>query len=293
LAFVKDGKLDKDSLLEAQRLSARAGYRMTFLDLELHDWDLKQKRDRLVGCSLTGWQDMVNATKMTKQEEIQLLKELKETAHKAIEEYSNQLGTEKSLLITTVKPEGTLSQLPTVSSGVHYSHSPYFIRRVRVNAQDPVLKVCEELGYPIFPEVGQDIKTAITKVVEFPVKSPEGITKYDISAIEQLKNYKMFMDHYVDHNCSITVHVRNNEWDEVEQWMWDNWDIVIGISFLALDDSFYELLPYESITKEEYEIRKAKMRTFIPSLISKYETQMIELEDVVDTECTSGVCPLK
>lgn len=95
--------------------------------------------------------------------------------------------------MTTVKPEGTLSQLPTVSSGVHYSHSPFFIRRVRISSSDPLLKVCEELGYPVHPEVGQGPANPATKVVEFPVKSPMGKTKYDISAIERLENYKLFM----------------------------------------------------------------------------------------------------
>ncbi|HIV87755.1 MAG TPA: ribonucleoside-triphosphate reductase, adenosylcobalamin-dependent, partial [Candidatus Pygmaiobacter gallistercoris] len=63
MAFVKeDGTLDREGLLEAQRLSARAGYRMTCRELEMFRWDRVQKRDRLLGCSLTGWQDMVNAT---------------------------------------------------------------------------------------------------------------------------------------------------------------------------------------------------------------------------------------
>ncbi|MCK4240476.1 MAG: ribonucleoside-triphosphate reductase, adenosylcobalamin-dependent, partial [Candidatus Atribacteria bacterium] len=79
--FVQDDKLDKKRLFEAQRLSLRAGFRMTFLDLELDQWDIKQKRDRLVGCSLTGWQDMVNATKMTKEAESELRKKLREIIH--------------------------------------------------------------------------------------------------------------------------------------------------------------------------------------------------------------------
>jgi ribonucleoside-diphosphate reductase alpha chain/ribonucleoside-triphosphate reductase len=196
------------------------------------------------------------------------------------------------LLVTTIKPEGTLSQLPTVSSGVHYSHSPYYIRRIRVNSDDPVVKVCEELGYPIKPEVGQDIETCKTKVVEFPVKAPEGITKYDVSAITQLENYKMFMEHYVDHNCSITVHVRSHEWELVEQWVWDNWDNIVAVSFLSLDDSFYDLLPYEDITQEEYELRKSKMPPFLPRLISKYELGL-ELEVADDPSCASGACPIR
>ena len=98
-----------------------------------------------------------------------------------------QLGGNRPLLVTTLKPEGTLSLLPTVSSGVHYSHSPYYIRRVRITATDPLCRVCEELGYPVLPEVGQDPEDPTTKVLEFPVKAPAGRVKGDVTAIEQLE----------------------------------------------------------------------------------------------------------
>jgi ribonucleoside-diphosphate reductase alpha chain/ribonucleoside-triphosphate reductase len=293
MGFVdENGVLDRESLLKAQRLSARAGYRMTCVELELPQWNTVQQRDKLIGCSLTGWQDMVNATKMTREQEAELLAELRNVAKTSASEYAKALKQREPLLVTTIKPEGTLSQLPVVSSGVHHSHSPYFIRRIRVNAKDPIVQVCEELGYPIKPEVGQDLETCRTKVVEFPVKAPNGITKYDVSAIEQLENYKMFMNNYIDHNCSITVHVREHEWEEVEQWMWDNWDDVVAVSFLSLDDSFYELLPYEAIDEEEYNRRKSAMRPFVPSLISKYEVEELE-DDVVDDSCSTGVCPVR
>lgn len=293
LGFIKeDGTLDEKGLLEAQRLSARAGYRMTCVELELPKWDNVQQRDKLIGCSLTGWQDMVNALDLNKEEEAILLKKLREAAKNAVSEYAKELEQNEPLLVTTIKPEGTLSQLPTVSSGVHYSHSPYFIRRVRISADDPLVKVCEELGYPVFPEVGQTVESCTTKVVEFPVKAPLGKTKYDISAIEQLENYKMFMENYVDHNCSITIHVREHEWKDVEEWIWNNWDDVVAVSFLSLDDSFYELLPYEAIDKEEYERRQIKMKPFVPSLISKYEKEEQEL-DIGTEGCESGVCPIR
>lgn len=292
-AFVKEnGSLDEKALLEAQRLSARAGYRMTCVELELPDWDRVQQRDKLIGCSLTGWQDMINATSFTKEQESELLRKLKKAAKDAALEYAKELGQNEPLLVTTIKPEGTLSQLPTVSSGVHYSHSPYFIRRVRISSDDPLVKVCEELGYPVVPEVGQSIENCTTKVVEFPVKAPEGKTKYEVSAIEQLENYKMFMENYVEHNCSITVHVRNHEWEEVEQWVWDNWDSVVAVSFLPLDDSFYELLPYEAINKEEYEKRVKEMKPFVPSLISKYEKEEVEF-DIGNEGCEGGICPIR
>ncbi len=292
MGFVKEGVLDRKGLMEAQRLSARAGYRMTCRDLEMHAWNTVQQRDRLLGCSLTGWQDMVNATNMSREEQTALLTELRETAHRAAREIADRLGGKPPLLVTTIKPEGTLSLLPTVSSGVHYSHSPYYIRRVRINAADPLCKVCEDLGYPVFPEVGQDPEDPTTKVVEFPVKAPAGRVKGDVSAIEQLENYKMFMKYYVDHNCSITVHVRDNEWEEVEQWVWDNWEDVVALSFLSYDDSFYEMMPYEAIEQEEYERRKETLKPFNPSLLSRYEREEMEL-DAGDSECANGVCPVR
>ncbi len=292
-AFVcDDGSIDYDGLFEAQRLSARAGYRMTCVDLEIPEWNNVQQRDKLTGCSLTGWQDMVNKATLTRDEQGNVLRQLRETAKDAIDEYASEIGQNPSLLVTTVKPEGTLSQLPTVSSGVHYSHSPYYIRRVRISASDPLVKVCEELNYPIYPEVGQTFETCTTKVIEFPVKAPEGITKYDVSAIEQLENYQLFMENYVDHNCSITIHVRDHEWDDVEEWVYQKWDDIVAVSFLSLDDNFYQLLPYEAISEEEYNERISQMRPFVPALLSKYESNEQEL-DLGNDGCESGVCPIR
>lgn len=292
MGFVQGGKLDREGLLHAQRLSARAGYRMTCRELEIHAWNKVQQRDRLLGCSLTGWQDMVNATGMSREEEIRLLKDLRHAAHEAAAAYADALDQPAPLLVTTVKPEGTLSLLPTVSSGVHFSHAPYYIRRVRISAEDPLCKVCEELGYPVLPEVGQDAETCRTKVVEFPVKAPQGRVKADVSAVEQLEIYRMFMEHYVDHNCSITIHVRADEWDEVEEWVWTHWDDVVALSFLSFDDNFYELMPYEAISQAEYDRRRAAMKPFNPSLISKYEQEEVSF-DVGDSECANGVCPVR
>ena len=289
--FAQSGVLDRKGLLDAQRMSVRAGYRMTGVELELPEWNHVQQRDKLLGCSLTGWQDMVNELHFSVEDQSELLRELRSVARKTADEYAEEIGDKAPILVTTVKPEGSLSQLPTVSSGVHYSHSPYYIRRVRINATDPLASVCQELGYPMFPEVGQEWETCSTKVIEFPVKAPNGRTKYDVSAIEQLENYKMFMENYVDHNCSITVHVREHEWELVEEWIWKNWDDVVAVSFLSLEDSFYDLLPYESIDSKEYSRRIAKMKTFNPELLKKYEVN--KDFDVVDTECASGACPIR
>ena len=178
-----------------------------------------------------------------------------------------------------------------VSPGVHYSHSPYYIRRVRISANDPLLKVVRELEYPVFPEVGQEEETANTFVVEFPCKAPQGKTKENATADEQVDNYLTMMDNYVDHNVSITVSVRDDEWEGLTKRLYDEWDSVLAMSFMSLDDSFYQLMPYESITEEEYNKRKADMKPFNPNLISKYEEKYEEYD--LGSDCDSGVCPVR
>ncbi len=293
MGFVnEDGTYDKEGLLKAQKYSAHIGYRMASIELELHEWDLVNKEDRLTGCSLTGVMDFRNATNISDEEFGQLLKELRSVAKNSANELADLLKMNRPKLVTTVKPSGTISQLPTVSSGVHFSHAPYYIRRVRVNAQDPLAKAMQAANFPWHPEVGQTIENHKTKVFEFPVKAPEGRTKYDVSAIEQLELYKLMMKNYVDHNASNTIHVRPNEWDDVEQWVYDNWDDIVGVTFLSLDDSFYQLLPYEAISKEKYEELLAKQPKFNPSILRQYETFEEEFE-ILDQDCDSGFCPIR
>jgi hypothetical protein len=88
------------------------------------------------------------------------------------------------------------------------------------------------------------------------------------------------------------VTVREHEWDEVEQWVWDNWDDIVAITFLALDEHIYPLAPYEAITEEEYERRVNAMRPFDPSLLPKYETgEDFDIENL--DGCEGGVCPIR
>jgi ribonucleoside-diphosphate reductase alpha chain/ribonucleoside-triphosphate reductase len=99
------------------------------------------------------------------------------------------------------------------------------------------------------------------------------------------------MEEYVDHNTSITVHVRDNEWDDVAKWIDDNKDWIVGISFLSLDDNFYQLAPYEEITKEVYEEMVANMKHLNLNLLAKYETG--EELDAGTDGCEAGVCPIR
>jgi len=288
-AFVSEKGCDEKKLLEAARLSARMALRMTCLDLELPDWDEKQKEHRLIGVSVTGWQDAVNYGKLSIPYQEKLLSLMKKTVKTEASSYSKDLGIPEPLLTTCVKPEGSLSLLPGVSAGVHYSHSPYYIRRVRISDSDPLLRVAEDLGWSIHNENGNNQ----VKVIEFPCASPPGKTKGNVTAIEQMENYKRFMTHYVEHNVSITVHVRDTEWKAVRKWLWENWDGVVAMTFISHgDNGFYKLMPYEETTKEVYEQMKNSQKKFNPSLLQAYEKKEGEY-DLLENGCTNGICPVR
>jgi len=293
LAFVKeDDTLDLEKLEAVIRLSARVTIRMTLVDVELPEWNKIMQEDRIVGISLTGMMDMVNRTKMSYEELGDLLYHLKGIVHEEGEKYCKELKINKPDLMTTIKPEGTLSNLPGVSSGIHYAHAQYYIRRVRIAASDPLYKMLEEQGgYPIHNEVGQTDENCTIKVIEFPMKAPEGKTKYEVGATEQLELYKLSMKHWTDHNTSITVHVREEEWDEVAKWLYDNFDYAVGVTFLPLFEETYPLLPFECTTREDYEKRMRASRPIDYELLAKYDSS--EEQEIMDKDCESGVCPVR
>ncbi len=291
MAFVKDGVLNFSGLAQAMALSVRAGIRMTCLDLELPEWDAVQKRDRLVGASVTGWKDAMATLGYSDEQEQQLQHVLRNIANEASFVYSGVLRIPNPLRITTVKPEGTLSQVAGgVSSGVHDSFAPYFIRRIRINADDALVKVAEELNWTIhaIPET-QGRMVAI----DFPIKSASTKTREDTSAVEQLENYFNFQANYTEHNASNTIHVRPDEWDDVEQMVWDRWDELIGVTFIPFDGGEYELAPYEVITEEQYNEMKGKMLPFSPDVL--YRTELTQNTDDLEgmDECASGACPIR
>ena len=294
-----DGNWDKDKLFRVTKLSVRMGSRITLVDMWDKEWDYIQKRDRLLGVSLTGIVDAYNLLNdEAKKEFPSLIKQLRDIARQECDKYHDELGIPRSLLVTTNKPEGSISQLPTVSSGIHAPYSPYYFRRVRVSKTDPVSKALLDLGLKAVPEnnQGDDINSNAcnTLVFTIPIKTSATIRAIDESAIEQLERYKLFITNYVEHTVSVTITVAEHEWDDVTQWVWNNWEYCIGIAFLPRFDpseleSPYPNMPYESITKEQYYDIELDEEKFI-ELISKYELEHEEHE--LEYDCKTG-CPVR
>lgn len=307
-AFVKeDNTLDLDGLLRAQELSARMGLRMTLATLELPEWNKTQHRDRLLGTSLTGWKDAMDLLNYTQEEEDELKVLLREASRKEADKYAKNLRVNAPMFTTAVKPEGTLSQVAGgVSSGLHWAHSPFYKRRIRINSNDPLALVARDLGWEIHAEVGTNgfmdedelakpaqIDKSRTWVITFPVKSGAKSTKDDISVDEQFDNYFSFQSLYTDMNTSNTITVKPDEWKQAQQRVWDGWDNFVGVSFLSHDGGTYTLAPYQAIEENEYEELASSMKPFNPSLLHKYEQSETELDLDSIESCASGVCPIR
>jgi len=292
MAFVDRGYFNIHGALEAIRLQTRVCLRMTNVNVSLPEWDKVQKRDRLLGISMTGIMDALDALGLEHDSPSvkSILENLRQEAKEEASMYAFEMRVPTPLLVTTIKPEGTLSQLPTVSSGLHRAYASYFIRRVRVSSMDPVCKALQSLGVPNEPDVNKKERV----VFSFPVKTAARVSANDEPASRQFDRYLTMMKYYVDHNASCTLTVGEEEWDSIEQQVFDNFDSVVAVSFLPKYTNAYPQMPYEEITKEVYE---EMMKTFpdlthLPELVNMYERDEFE-EDELEAECAGGACPIK
>ncbi|OGZ16581.1 MAG: ribonucleoside-triphosphate reductase [Candidatus Lloydbacteria bacterium RIFCSPLOWO2_12_FULL_51_9] len=248
------------------------------------EWKKNCEEEALLGVSITGqWDSTVVRDPL-------VLRKLKEVAIETNRKYAKRFGVNPSTAITCVKPSGNGSQLFDCASGMHPRHARYYIRRVRIESHNPLFKFMKDAGVPFHPEFGYSQENATTFVLEFPVKAPEkALIKDDITAKTQLEHWKMVKENYCEHNPSVTISVGQGEWLAVGDWVYSNWDIVGGLSFLPRSDHVYQLAPYEEISQERYE---ELTRTF-PSLDF---SKLVLYEDTDTTTgakelaCVSGTC---
>lgn len=253
-------------------------------------WQKNTEEERLLGVSLTGIMDndFMSGAGTTEQGLIDVLTLLKQKAIDTNANFANQIGINASTAITCVKPSGTVSQLVDSASGIHARHSKYYIRSVRGDNKDPLTRFLRESGIPSEPELNKPDQTT---VFYFPIATPpNGTTRNQLSAIRQLELWKTYQLYWCEHKPSITVSVKEHEWPEVGAWVYNNFDMISGISFLPYSDHIYRQAPYDECTEEKYNEVLAKM----PKEINWDDLSYYEQEDntsgMQTLSCSSDGC---
>jgi ribonucleoside-diphosphate reductase alpha chain len=280
----------EETLMKKMRLATILGtYQSTLTNFPYlsKEWRQNCDKERLLGVSVTGQWDCA----AVRNENV--LRKLRDYAIEVNAEYAKRFGISASMAITCVKPSGNLSQTVDSSSGLHPRHAKYYIRRVRIATTDALFQMMKDQKMQYSPEVGQSLSSANTYVIDFPVKAPEdAVTKNDLTAIDQLEYWKKVKVDYTEHNPSVTISVGENEWIDVADWVYKNWEIIGGVSFLPREDHAYLLAPYEEITKERYEELLAKMPEIDFSQVLLYEKS--DTTDVKkELACVGGVCEIE
>jgi ribonucleoside-diphosphate reductase alpha chain len=252
------------------------------------DWSINCQQDALLGVSLTGQAE--NWEILQKDLEI-FAADMREVN----ESVSAVLGISPSARIGTVKPSGTTSMVMDCSSGIHATHAPYYIRRVRIGKIDPLAQYLVSKLPEQFVEYSPYEPNDV--IIAMPVKR-EGVTRLDETSLQLLERVKYIKQNWIDpshvsgpnsHNVSVTVNYKSEEVQEIKEWMWNNRTEYNGISLLPVANT-YDYAPYEDITEERYN-----------ELIAQFP--VIDLADVVyrisddgrnDTSgCDAGLCAIK
>jgi ribonucleoside-diphosphate reductase alpha chain len=251
-------------------------------------WQKATEKDALIGVSMTGIAsgavlelNMAAAAKIVKEENARVAK---------------LIGIRQAARTTCVKPAGTTSLALGTSSGVHSWHSEYYIRRIRVGKNEPIYSFLEKNH----PELIEDeyFRPHDTAIIKVPQKAPEGAITRKESALSLLRRVGKVSTDWVrtghkkgqnSHNVSATVSIKDSEWDDVGDWMWENKDIYNGLSVLPHREHSYKQAPFEDCSKETYDV--------MSNTLSKVElTQIVEEEDETDLQgevaCAGGACEI-
>jgi len=249
------------------------------------EWVKNCDEERLLGVSLTGIMDNPLTANPTPKD-LQYLRSIAIETNKA---FAEEMQINPSASITCVKPSGTVSQLVDSASGIHARHSPYYIRRVRMDRKDPMTTFMQDLNWVWEPDI---TKPNDTVVFSFPMQSPEDcVTRHKQSAIEQLEIWKLYQEHWCQHKPSITISVKENEWLDVGAWVFNNFEIMSGVSFLPHSDHNYKQAPYEDCNKRTFNQLSSKMHEADWSNLNQYEAEDYTIASQ-ELACVAGACEI-
>ena len=251
-------------------------------------WQETTEKDALIGVSMTGiasgrvlGYDMTAAASIVKRENSRVAK---------------LIGIKSAARCTTVKPAGTTSLTLGTSSGIHAWHNKYYIRRMRVGKNESIYKYLAKNH----PSLIEDDYWAPHKdaVISIPQKAPAGSILRTESAFELLERVKKVAMEWVapghrkgsnTHNVSATISLKDNEWKDAGEWMWDNRNHYNGLAVLPYDGGNYVQAPFEDIKASEY-------HELLKDLEEIDLTKIIETDDETDLAgelaCAGGACEI-
>jgi ribonucleoside-diphosphate reductase alpha chain len=254
------------------------------------EWNDVTEKDNLIGVSMTG----IANKKFLKNINIS---EGAEQVNEENKRVSKLIGVKKSSRTTTVKPEGSSSLVCESSSGIHAWFAPYYIRRIRVGKNEALYQYL----YLNHTELVEDefFKPNEQAVISIPVKAPEDSIFRTETPLDTLKRVKKIHEEWIKighrkgsntNNVSTTINIKDDEWNKVGKWMWENKDSYNGISVLPYDGGSYKQAPFEEIDEKTY-------NKLIKKLKEVDLTKVIELTDNVDLKdnlaCSGGACEIK
>ena len=254
-------------------------------------WKNNCEEERLLGVSLTGIMDNKLLNGKSGDDKLKILLErLRQVAINTNKEFAKKIGINQSVAITCVKPSGTVSQLVDAASGIHARHNPYYIRTVRGDKKDPLTKMMVDQGFPVEDDVMNPSHTA---VFSFPMRvNEDAVFRTDMTAIEQLEIWKVYQESWCEHKPSVTISVKEDEWLDVGAWVYNNFDMMSGVSFLPFSEHTYKQAPYQDCAKEEFEALLSKMPKEINwSDLASYEKTDMTIASQ-ELACVAGGCEI-
>lgn len=295
LVEVDIGKFKGDSagLHRAIRLAARACYRQTCVDLNdgvlQEAWHLNNAFLRLCGVGLTG---IVRRPDLGVYDYQQLQRVATHAAYSMAED----LGSPLPKNVTTVKPSGTVSKVMDTTEGVHKPLGRYIFNNINFSKHDPLVEALRKSGYRVFDNPMDKGSVLVTFPVEWEGVEFQKVGEVEVnleSALDQLERYKMLMQNWCQQNVSCTVSYDATEVPKIIDWLLENWDHYVGVSFLFRTDPTktaadlgYLYLPQEVVTKEAFE---AYAKTLLPVEIDQHNS----FDELTSDECASGICPAR
>ena len=289
---------DFDGLNKAVYLAARANYRQTCVNLDdgilQRSWHELNEFLRLCGVGATG---IVKFLDHNKHKNIaSMLQQLRASARNGANDIADELGLPRPKLVSTVKPSGTLSKIMSTTEGVHKPLGKYLFNNITFSKHDPIVPIMTAAGYTVIEKPFEPDSVLVTFPVAYDDVEFEEVDGKFVNletAVEQLDRYKLMMDNYVDHNCSVTISYDQAEIPSIIEWILTNWDSYVGVSFIYRNDPTktaadlgYAYLPQEVVTKETYD-------EYVSKLAEVDIENANSFDELTDDECATGACPIR